>query len=72
MVVDERLTLTPWIAIGAVLIASVRTVAGEPPHSAAERSECGFVRLQPIPCNRLVQRRSADTGSSRAARRAGR
>jgi inner membrane transporter RhtA len=39
VVLHERLTMTQWTAIGAIILASVGVVAGEPPQLPAERAD---------------------------------
>jgi inner membrane transporter RhtA len=39
VLLHERLTLTQWIAIGAIILASVGAVAGESPHVVTERAD---------------------------------
>jgi inner membrane transporter RhtA len=39
VILHERLTLTQWAAIGAIIVASVGAVAGEPPHAVPERAD---------------------------------
>ena len=39
VLLHERLTITQWTAIGAIILASVGAVAGEPPHVVAERAD---------------------------------
>ena len=39
VVLHERLTITQWTSIGAIILASVGAVAGEPPHGVAERAD---------------------------------
>lgn len=39
ILLHERLTTTQWTAIGAIVLASVGAVAGEPPHGVAERAD---------------------------------
>ena len=39
VVLHERLALTQWAAIGAIIVASVGAVAGEPPDAVTERAD---------------------------------
>ena len=39
VILHERLALTQWTAIGAIIVASVGAVAGEPPHAVTERAD---------------------------------
>jgi inner membrane transporter RhtA len=39
VVLHERLTITQWTAIGAIILASVGAVAGEPSHAVTERAD---------------------------------
>jgi inner membrane transporter RhtA len=39
VLLHERLTLTQWTAIGAIILASVGAVAGEPAHVVTERAD---------------------------------
>ena len=39
LLLHERLTATQWAAIGAIILASVGAVAGEPPHVVTERAD---------------------------------
>jgi inner membrane transporter RhtA len=39
VLLHEQLTATQWIAISAIISASVGAVAGEPPHVATERAD---------------------------------
>jgi inner membrane transporter RhtA len=39
VLLQERLTITQWTAIGAIIVASVGAVAGEPPHVVTERAD---------------------------------
>ena len=39
VLLHERLTITQWTAIGAIILASVGAVAGEPPHVVTERAD---------------------------------
>jgi inner membrane transporter RhtA len=39
VLLHERLTITQWTAIGAIILASVGAVAGEPPHMVTERAD---------------------------------
>ncbi len=39
VVLHERLTITQWTAIGAIILASAGAAAGEPPHVVTERAD---------------------------------
>ncbi len=39
VLLHEQLTITQWTAIGAIILASVGAVAGEPPHVVTERAD---------------------------------
>ena len=39
LLLNEGLTITQWTAIGAIILASVGAVAGEPPHAVTERAD---------------------------------
>ena len=39
VLLHERLSITQWTAIGAIILASVGAVAGEPPHVVTERAD---------------------------------